>query len=98
MASTNAAIGPLPSPDSSRSSPSTYTLTVSRSFSPAADEVCTELSWSGVSRVRYSPWKTSQMSAGLISPPSLSVRSWITRLNSICARRGRSSLCSALST
>ena len=94
IASTNAAIGPLPEPCSSRISPSTYTFTVSWSFSPAAEEVCTEFSFSGVSRVRYSCWKASQIAAAVISPPSPSVCSCTARLNSICSRRGRSSLCS----
>ena len=74
------------------------TPTVSWSFSPAALEVCTELSLSGASRSRYSERKIDQISSGVISPPSVSVCCCTTRLNSICARLGRSSLCSALRT
>ena len=67
-------------------------MTASASFSPAAEEVCTESSFSGVSRARYSASKSAQISSEDISPPSSSVCCWTTRLNSICSRRGSSSL------
>lgn len=47
---------------------------------------------------RYSSWKTDQMSAGVISPPSASVLAWMIFENSICIRRGSSSLWSFFRT
>ena len=97
IASTKAAMGPLPSPDRLVSSPSTKTSTVSWSFSPAALRRVDGVEPQRGARGRGTRCGTSPRSAsGATSPPSASVRCWMTRLNSICARRGRSSLCSCL--
>ena len=57
--------------------------------SSLVDDVLTTSSRPGA---RYSPAKMSHMSVASTSPPSPSVKRWMTWLNSICSRRGRSSL------
>ena len=50
-----------------------------------------------IHRIEPGAEKIDQISSAVTSPPSASVRSWMTRLNSIWARRGSSRLCSLLS-
>ena len=47
---------------------------------------------------RYSPRNESQMTSALTSVPVSSVTPWMTWLNSICRRRGRSKPCSSFIT
>ena len=84
------------------STPSTTASTVSASVPSLLVDVWAARSAmrpQGVSGVgRYSSWKTDQICAGVTSPPSASVLAWMILENSICIRRGRSSLWSFFST
>ncbi len=92
----------MPVPVSVVSTPST-TAWVVRASRPSSvvrlREPLSEIRPHGLAGVgRYSSWKTAQMSAGVTSPPSVSVLAWMIRENSICIRRGRSSLWSFFRT
>ncbi len=101
-ASKKAEIGPLPVPVRTASTPSTTASTVSVSVPSLSVAVEPERSWmrphgfSGLGR--YSSANTSQIAFGVTSPPSASVLAWMIRENSICMRRGRSSLWSFFRT
>ena len=87
-ASQNAAMGPLPMPLRVCSVPNARTVVLIRSVPSLPSDANSTSSNAPASR--YSAAKICHICAASTSPPSPSVCRWMTWLNSICSRRGRS--------